>query len=89
VKISRDYPLKTRTSKQPIKEISEYEIIPSYPLKYPKSKKALLRTTTHLDRHRGWPCSHYSHSHIHAPPACPALTEAAGQLWARTARAGP
>jgi hypothetical protein len=39
--ISRDYPLKTRTSKQPIGEISGFEIISSYPLKYPKSKQGL------------------------------------------------
>jgi hypothetical protein len=41
VGISRDYPLKTRTSKQPIEEILGYEIIPSHPLKYPKSKQGL------------------------------------------------
>jgi hypothetical protein len=41
VGISRDYPLKIRTSKQPIGEISGYEIIPSHPLKYPKSKQGL------------------------------------------------
>jgi hypothetical protein len=39
--ISRDYPLKTRTSKQPIGGISGYEIIPSHPLKYPRSKQGL------------------------------------------------
>jgi hypothetical protein len=42
VGISRDYPLKTRTSKQPIGEISGYEIIPSHPHKYPRSKQGLI-----------------------------------------------
>jgi hypothetical protein len=32
---------KTRTSKQPIGEIPEFEIIPSHPLKYPRSKQGL------------------------------------------------
>jgi hypothetical protein len=41
VGISRDYPLKTRTSKQPIGEVLGYEIIPSHPLKYARSKQAL------------------------------------------------
>jgi hypothetical protein len=41
VGISRDYPLKTQTSKQPIGEVLGYEIIPSHPLKYPRSKQAL------------------------------------------------
>jgi hypothetical protein len=41
VGISRDYPLKTRTSKQPIGEIPGCEIIPSHPLKYPRSKQGL------------------------------------------------
>jgi hypothetical protein len=41
VGISRDYPRKTRTSKQPIGEIPGYEIIPSHPLKYPRSKQGL------------------------------------------------
>jgi hypothetical protein len=41
VGISRDYPRKTRTSKQPIVEIPGYEIIPSHPLKYPRSKQGL------------------------------------------------
>jgi hypothetical protein len=39
--ISRDYTLKTRTSKQPIGEIPGYEIIPSHTLKYPRSKQGL------------------------------------------------
>jgi hypothetical protein len=39
VGISRNYPLKTRTSKQPIGEVSGYEIIPSHPLKYSRSKQ--------------------------------------------------
>jgi hypothetical protein len=43
VGISRDYPLKTRTSKQPIGEIPGYELIPTYPLKYPRSKQGLSR----------------------------------------------
>jgi hypothetical protein len=43
VGISRDYPLKTRTSKQPIGEIPGYEIIPSHPLKYPRSKQGLKK----------------------------------------------
>jgi hypothetical protein len=42
VGISRDYPRKTRTSKQPIGEIPGYEIIPSHPLKYPRSKQGLM-----------------------------------------------
>jgi hypothetical protein len=58
VGISRDYPLKTRTSKQPIKQIPGYEIIPSHPLKYPRSKQGLcefkkkspLSDTTTVDR---------------------------------------
>jgi hypothetical protein len=37
--ISWNYPLKTQTSKQPIREISGFEIIPSHPLKYPRSKQ--------------------------------------------------
>jgi hypothetical protein len=41
VGISRDYPLKTRTSKQPTGEILRYELIPSHPLKYPRSKQGL------------------------------------------------
>jgi hypothetical protein len=41
VRISRDYPLKTRTSKQPIGKILGYEIIPSHPLKYLRSKQGL------------------------------------------------
>jgi hypothetical protein len=39
--ISLDYLLKIRTSKQSIGEISGYEIIPSHPLKYPRSKQGL------------------------------------------------
>jgi hypothetical protein len=46
VGISRDYPLKTRTSKQPIREIPGYEIIPSHPLKYPRSKQGLKEKNT-------------------------------------------
>jgi hypothetical protein len=42
VGISRDYPLKTQTSKQPIGEVPGYEIIPSHPLKYPRSKQGLI-----------------------------------------------
>jgi hypothetical protein len=42
VGISWDYPLKTRTSKQPVGEILGYEIIPSHPLKYPRSKQGLI-----------------------------------------------
>jgi hypothetical protein len=41
VGISRDYPLKTQTSKQPIREVPGYEIIPFHPLKYPRSKQGL------------------------------------------------
>jgi hypothetical protein len=41
VGISRDYPLKTRTSKQPTGEIPGYKLIPSHPLKYPRSKQGL------------------------------------------------
>jgi hypothetical protein len=41
VGISRDYPLKTQTSKQPTGEIPGYELIPSHPLKYPRSKQGL------------------------------------------------
>jgi hypothetical protein len=43
VGIFRDYPLKTRTSKQHIGEILGYEIIPSHPLKYPRSKQGLMQ----------------------------------------------
>jgi hypothetical protein len=42
VGISRDYPLKTRTSKQPIGEIPGFKIIPSHPLKYSRSKQGLV-----------------------------------------------
>jgi hypothetical protein len=52
VGISRDYLLKTRTSKQPIGEIPGYEIIPSHPLKYPRSKQGL----THLSS-LSFPCA--------------------------------
>jgi hypothetical protein len=41
VGISRDYLLKTWINKQPTEEIPEYELIPSYPLKYPRSKQGL------------------------------------------------
>jgi hypothetical protein len=41
VGISRDYPLKTRTSKQPTGKIPGYELIPSHQLKYPRSKQGL------------------------------------------------
>jgi hypothetical protein len=41
VGISRDYPLKTRTSKRPTGEISGYKLIPFHPLKYPRSKHGL------------------------------------------------
>jgi hypothetical protein len=41
VGISRDYPLKTQTSKQPTGEISGYELIPSHPLKYSRSKQGM------------------------------------------------
>jgi hypothetical protein len=41
VGISQDYPLETRPSKQPIGEIPGYQIIPSNPLKYPRSKQGL------------------------------------------------
>jgi hypothetical protein len=41
VGISRDYPLKTRTSKQHIGKILEYKIIPSRPLKYSRNKQGL------------------------------------------------
>jgi hypothetical protein len=43
VGIFRDYPLKTWTSKQPIGKITGYELIPTYPLKYPRSKQGLSR----------------------------------------------
>jgi hypothetical protein len=43
VGISQDYPLKTRTSKQTIGKIPGYKIIPSHPLKYPRSKQGLSR----------------------------------------------
>jgi hypothetical protein len=39
--ISRDYPLKTRNSKQPIGKIPRFKIIPFHPLKYPRSKQGL------------------------------------------------
>jgi hypothetical protein len=41
VGISRDYPLPTRPSKQPIRDFPGYGIIPSDPLKYTKSKQGL------------------------------------------------
>jgi hypothetical protein len=40
-RIFRGYFLQTRPSKQPIREILGYKIIPSNPLKYPRSKQAL------------------------------------------------
>jgi hypothetical protein len=43
VGISRDYPLKTPTSKQSIRKILRYEIISSHPLKYPRSKQGLKK----------------------------------------------
>jgi hypothetical protein len=46
VRISRDYLLKTRTSKQPIGEIPRCELIPSHPLKYPRSKQGRTGHTT-------------------------------------------
>jgi hypothetical protein len=48
VGISRDYPLKTRTSKQPTGEISGYKLIPFHPLKYPRSKQGLSKPQTGL-----------------------------------------
>jgi hypothetical protein len=42
VGISRNYPLKTRTNKQPMREIPGYKIIPSHPLKYLEVNKASL-----------------------------------------------
>jgi hypothetical protein len=42
VGISRDYPLKTRPSKQPTEDILGYKIIPSNPLKYLRSKQGLM-----------------------------------------------
>jgi hypothetical protein len=47
VGISRDYPLKTRTSKQPIRKVPGYEIMPSHPLKYPRSKQGLRMARTY------------------------------------------
>jgi hypothetical protein len=41
VGIFRNYPFKTRNSKQSIRKISGYEIIPFYLLKYPRSKQNL------------------------------------------------
>jgi hypothetical protein len=41
VGISQNYLLKIQTSKQPIGEISGYEIILFHPLKYPSSKQGL------------------------------------------------
>jgi hypothetical protein len=52
VGISRDYPLKTRTSKQSMGEIPGYEKIPSHPLKYPRSKQGLR---VRLDARRSAP----------------------------------
>jgi hypothetical protein len=48
VEISRDYPLKTRTSKQPIREVPGYEIISFHPLKYPRSKQGLREPSKQL-----------------------------------------
>jgi hypothetical protein len=41
MRISRDYPLKTWISKQPIGKVTGYEIIPFHSLKYPRSKQGL------------------------------------------------
>jgi hypothetical protein len=41
VGISRNYPLKTRTSKQLIGKIPGFEIILSHPVRYPRSKQGL------------------------------------------------
>jgi hypothetical protein len=46
VGISRDYPLKTRTSKQPTGKILGYKLIPSHPLKYLRSKQGLMQAKT-------------------------------------------
>jgi hypothetical protein len=59
VGISRDYPLKTRTSKQPIGEIPEFEIIPSHPLKYPRSKRGLIDLILPYVAHAS-----YKHAHL-------------------------
>jgi hypothetical protein len=45
VRISQNYFLKTRSSKQPIEEISGYEIIPLHPLN-PRSKQGLKKKET-------------------------------------------
>jgi hypothetical protein len=66
VGISRDYPLKTQTSKQPIGKVPGYEIIPSHPLKYPRSKQGL----------RVWLC----HCSWRAP--CETLGARIRMLWA-------
>jgi hypothetical protein len=52
VGISRDYPLKTRTSKQPMEEILGYKIIPSHPFKYPRSKQDLTHVNATLSNHK-------------------------------------
>jgi hypothetical protein len=46
--ISRDYPLKIRTSKQSIGKIPGFEIIPFHPLKYPRNKQSLSDEETAL-----------------------------------------
>jgi hypothetical protein len=46
VGIFPDYPLKTRPSKQPSGEIPGYHMIPSNPLKYPRSKQGLMMLET-------------------------------------------
>jgi hypothetical protein len=61
VGISRNYSLKTRSSKQPTGKISGYEIIPSHPLKYPRSKQDLsivavvCRVATRWEASWEWP----------------------------------
>jgi hypothetical protein len=51
VEISQDYPLKTRTSKQPIREVSGYEIIPSNTLEVNKASEG--RKQQFVQRRRG------------------------------------
>jgi hypothetical protein len=50
VEISRDYSVKTQTSKQFIGKVPGYEIIPSHLLKYPRSKQGRSGSEWHVAR---------------------------------------
>jgi hypothetical protein len=75
LRISRDYLLQTRSSKQPIGDFSGCEIIPSDPSKYTRSKQGLT-----LPR---FPTTHRSKSRLSIPPRSP------GRPWSTPTPAVP